>query len=109
MELERLDSTECYFRSLPKELEPKRELMAQFLSEVGMIPTVPQGGYFMIADWSPLANKVPLDQEKDKWKDYRFTKWMSKNLKLQGIPPSAFYSVQHKPLGENYVRYCFIK
>lgn len=34
---------------------------------------------------------------------------MSKNVKLQGIPPSAFYSEANKQLGENFVRYCFIK
>lgn len=55
------------------------------------------------------ASKVDLSQEKDKYRDYRFTKWMSKNIKLQGIPPSAFYSEPNKHLIEDYVRYCFIK
>ncbi|KAE8742516.1 hypothetical protein FOCC_FOCC011926 [Frankliniella occidentalis] len=109
LEMSRMDSPECYFYSLAEELLPKRELMAKFLSDVGMVPTIPEGGYFMIADWSPLANKVDLSQEVDKYRDYKFTKWMSKNIKLQGIPPSAFYSEPNKPLIEDYVRYCFIK
>ncbi len=50
-----MNSPECYFYSLAEELLPKRELMAKFLSEVGMVPTIPEGGYFMIADWSPLG------------------------------------------------------
>jgi hypothetical protein len=54
-------------------------------------------------------DKVNLEQETDELKDYRFTKWMSKNVKLQGIPPSAFYSEPHKHLVETSVRYCFIK
>jgi hypothetical protein len=54
-------------------------------------------------------DKVNLDQETDDLKDYRFTKWMSKNVKLQGIPPSAFYSEPHKHLVETSVRFCFIK
>ena len=29
--------------------------------------------------------------------------------KLQGIPLSAFYSEDHKSIGENYIRFCFIK
>lgn len=29
--------------------------------------------------------------------------------KLAAIPPSAFYHKEHKHLGENYVRFCFIK
>lgn len=34
---------------------------------------------------------------------------MTKNVGLQGIPSTAFYSEPHKTLSENYVRYCFIK
>ncbi|XP_066994581.1 kynurenine aminotransferase [Anabrus simplex] len=109
LEMERFDSPECYFHSISKELVSKRDYMAKFLSDVGMVPTIPEGGYFMIADWTALENKVRLNEETDKLKDYRFTKWMSKNVKLQGIPPSAFYSDPHKPLGESYVRYCFFK
>nr|CAD7427666.1 unnamed protein product [Timema monikensis] len=109
LELQRLGKPECYFESLPRELLSKRDFMAKFLSEVGMIPTIPEGGYFMIADWTSLAGRVRLEEETDKNKDYRFTKWMTKNVKLQGIPPSAFYGSEHANLGENYVRYCFIK
>lgn len=39
----------------------------------------------------------------------RFVKWLSKNRKLQGIPPSAFFSQPHKYIGEDYIRFCFIK
>lgn len=54
-ELDRYDSDDCYFFSLPRELEVKRDYMAQFLKNVGMKPTIPEGGYFMIVDWSPLG------------------------------------------------------
>ncbi|CAH1175648.1 unnamed protein product [Phaedon cochleariae] len=108
-ETERLGTDECYFTSLPKELEAKREFITKFLVDVGMRPIIPEGGYFIIADWTPLESRADLDSEKDEYKDYRFTKWMSKKVGLQGIPPSAFYSVAHKHLGENFVRYCFIK
>ena len=83
--------------------------MAKFLTDVGMSPTIPEGGYFMIANWTALENKVRLEEEQDSNKDYRFTKWMTKNVGVQGIPPSAFYSEEHKHLGEDNVRYCFIK
>lgn len=108
-EMERFGQPECYFQSLAKELLPKRDFMAKFLREVGMVPTIPEGGYFMLANWTALENQVKLDEETDENKDYRFTKWMTKNVGLQGIPPSAFYGPQHRHLGEDYVRYCFIK
>lgn len=56
IEIERFNSPECYFKSLAKELEPKREFMAKFLTDVGMKPIIPEGGYFMMADWSSLGN-----------------------------------------------------
>lgn len=55
LELSRRNSPECYLTSLAEELRPKRDFMAKFLSDVGMKPTIPDGGYFMIADWSALS------------------------------------------------------
>jgi len=54
-ERQRLDSPECYHNSIATELRPKRDKMAKFLEEVGMVPTVPEGGYFMVADFSNLS------------------------------------------------------
>lgn len=55
VELDRFGKEDCYFFSLPKELEAKRDYMAKFLQDVGMKPTIPEGGYFMMADWTPLG------------------------------------------------------
>ncbi|XP_073836333.1 kynurenine aminotransferase isoform X1 [Musca autumnalis] len=109
LEMTRLDSPECFFKSLPRELQVKRDFMAKFLQDAGMKPTIPEGGYFMLADWTNLEKKININSEPDKYRDYKFTKWMTKNMGLQGIPPSAFYSDEHKHLGEDFVRYCFIK
>jgi kynurenine--oxoglutarate transaminase/cysteine-S-conjugate beta-lyase/glutamine--phenylpyruvate transaminase len=108
-EIKKLGNEDCYFKSIAKELLPKREKIAKFLSDIGMVPTIPQGGYFMLADWQALAPLVDLSEEEDQYKDYKFTKFMTKSVGIQGIPPSAFYSEEHKHLGENLVRYCFIK
>lgn len=56
-----------------------------------------------------LENKLDLSSETDKYKDFRFVKWFSKNAKLQGIPFSAFYSEKSKFLAEDYLRFCFFK
>lgn len=108
-ELTQLGSPDCYFKSIAVELKPKRDKMTKFLVEAGMVPTVPQGGYFMVADWAKLADKVDLSTETDRYRDYRFTKFMTKQVGLQGIPPSAFYSEPNKHLAEDFVRYCFFK
>lgn len=54
-------------------------------------------------------HKVDMDSEIDAQKDYRFTKWMIKNVGLQGIPPSVFFNETNKSLMEQFVRYCFFK
>ncbi|KAI1290063.1 Kynurenine--oxoglutarate transaminase 3 [Halotydeus destructor] len=108
-EIELLGQPESYFNQMSAMLEAKRDRMSNFLAGVGMKPTVPDGGYFMIADFSELANHVDFSSETDATRDYRFTKWLSKNKKLQGIPPSAFYGEQNKLLAENLIRFCFIK
>lgn len=54
-------------------------------------------------------NSIDLSDEKDFHKDYKFTKWMTKNVGVLGIPPSAFYSKPNKHLAEKYIRFCFIK
>lgn len=43
IEMTRLNSPECYFNSISKELQPKRDYMVKFLTEAGMTPTIPQG------------------------------------------------------------------
>ena len=68
------DNPESYFRSLcEEELKPKKEKMIQILKDVGLDPIIPDGGYFMIADMTPLKkfiNEEELDDTSDPW-DYK--------------------------------------
>lgn len=109
IETPRLGSPESYFTSLPLELEAKRDFMVSALRSSGMNPTIPEGGFFVVADWSALTEQADLASESDARRDYRFTKWMTKKMGLQGIPPSAFYSEPNKHLAEDFVRFCFFK
>jgi len=110
-EMSLMGTPECYFTSLAQELVAKRDYMAKFLSDCGMSPVVPEGGYFMMADWTSLdKSKIDLTPyAPGKPDDHRFVYWLVHHHKLQGIPPSAFYGQQHKELGEPYIRFCFIK
>ncbi|XP_003220162.3 kynurenine--oxoglutarate transaminase 3 isoform X5 [Anolis carolinensis] len=108
IDLKRMDDPECYFYSLPRELEGKRDRMAQMLLGVGLKPVVPEGGYFMIVDVSPL-NVDLSDMEKDKPYDNKFVKWMMKSKKLSAIPLTSFCGLATKDQFEKYIRFCFIK
>lgn len=106
----RLGQSGSYWKELSSSLQIKRDKMAKSLQEAGMKPTIPEGGYFMLSDFSEIeGNLISGMNEETGSKDYRFVKYMTKKKKLQGIPPSAFYSQDHKKLAENYVRYCFMK
>ena len=108
-EMARMGQPDCYFTSISTDLQKKRDFIVDILKDVGFNPVIPEGGYFIMADWSHLAPKIDLSSEPDEQRDYKFVKWLSKNRKLQGIPPSAFFSADHKHIGENYIRFCFIK
>ena len=70
-EMTRMGSEECYFRSISVDLQKKRDYLAKVLTDVGMRPVIPEGGYFMMADWSELAEKIDLSTETDAARDYR--------------------------------------
>ncbi|OXA51497.1 kynurenine--oxoglutarate transaminase 3 [Folsomia candida] len=108
-EIKRLGTTNSFFYKMATDLKRRRDMMAKALKDTGMNPVVPEGGYFMLANWTPMESKVDLSSETDKCADYRFVKWFAKKFKLLGIPPSAFYSEDHKHLGESYIRLCFYK
>ncbi|ESO96161.1 hypothetical protein LOTGIDRAFT_214715 [Lottia gigantea] len=107
-ELPKIDTPECYFKQLPLEIIPKRDMLISLFNEMGMWPVIPDGGYFLMADISGID--VDLSGENpEEARDVKFVKWMTKNKKLTAIPPSVFYSKEHQSVGENYVRFCFIK
>lgn len=111
------NSTVDYWTSLRQDLTRKRQRMADILEKAQMRPIVPEGGYFMLADFGPLGKQWPeyrLEGEskapgKSNSNDYKFARWLSKAKRLQGIPASAFYSDSNKPLGAQMIRFCFIK
>lgn len=55
-EISRIDRPECFFVSLARELEAKRDKLMATLTANGFNPTLPHGGYFIVADWTKLGN-----------------------------------------------------
>ncbi|CAL8392695.1 unnamed protein product [Boreogadus saida] len=104
---ERLGQPDCYFSSLAAELEEKRDRMAAILREAGMNPILPEGGYFIIVDVTPL--NVDLSHMPDEAYDLKFVKWMIKEKKLAAIPVTAFCGEASRSRFEKYIRLCFIK
>ena len=53
--MQRLESPDCYFRSISVDLQKKRDYMAKILKDAGMEPVIPEGGYFIMANWSQIG------------------------------------------------------
>ena len=51
---------ESYFHMIAKELTAKRQKMAEMLTQAGMLPSIPDGSYFMIADASNLGELLAI-------------------------------------------------
>ena len=77
----------------------KRDLMMQALNAAGLTSIMPQGTYFVMADFSEVFNGD----------DVAFTKHLITEIGVACIPPSAFFSAEHKSLAQNHVRFAFCK
>lgn len=109
LELTRFGQPDSYLKILTQKLEAKRDCMIKILSDTGIVPTIPDGGYFMLGNWSAFESKLDLQSETGSSNDIRFTKWLIKNLKIFCFPSSIYYSKSSQRIGERYVRLCFIK
>lgn len=59
-ENKRLGSADSFFPNLAVELKGKRDFLVNELRAIGMKVVVPQGGYFMLADWSDLGRFLSI-------------------------------------------------
>lgn len=55
VEIGRLGTEQSHFQKLTKELVGKRDEMVKAIRDAGMVPVVPQGGYFILVDWTPIG------------------------------------------------------
>lgn len=105
---------ESYFAWLATEYEAKCRLLCEGLSQAGLPPVVPDGGFFVMADIGGV--EVPeqfLSQPSvacpDMTNDWAFARWMTIGAGVTPIPPSAFYSPQYAHLGAHHSRFAFCK
>ncbi len=88
-----------YYQEVSKMYEAKRDLLVGALKQTPFKPLSPQGSYFVMADSSELDYKDDVELCLD----------LPKRIGVVAIPPSAFYSEEHKHLAKNLVRFAFCK
>lgn len=77
----------------------KRQLMMNALDCSGMTYRIPEGTYFLLADYSAVFQGDPLE----------FARYLTSEIGVVCIPPSAFYSPEHAHLSQGYARFAFCK
>lgn len=83
-------------------LERRRRMMA-ILADAGFDAPTPEGAYYTLADFRPVASALGLPHD-----DTAFVRWMIEELGIGAIPGSSFYR-SDPALGAGRVRFAFPK
>ena len=86
-----------YFNHLALEYRQRRDLLIAALGEAGFTFSVPQGAYYILADFGALSDLA----------DDAFSTWMAREVGVAAVPGSSFYD--DRALGRSVVRFAFCK
>ena len=88
-----------YYTELWQLYQAKRDFLIEGLQQAGLRPYVPEGSYFIIADC----------RDWDFSDDESFCHHLTIEKGVVAIPPSAFYSQEHRHLAKHLARFAFCK
>lgn len=106
---------DTYFDYLRGVYEAKKDHLLETLRLAGLNPIEPEGGFFIIANTShiiiPKKYLEPneFDEGKAPPRDKAFCRYMTVEFGVTAIPPSSFYSEEHRHLAANYARFACCK
>ncbi len=92
-----------YYDELRQLYTAKRDRLVSALTDAGLRPLTPGGTYFVIADVGACAEAAGLED------DVAFCRWLTTEIGVAPIPPSAFYGKEHAALARRLARFCFCK
>ena len=104
-----------YLKEFTAMFEDKRNRLYKGLKSAGFEPTLPHGGYFIMADTSMitpqnLSTNPPEDNITGITRhDYDVCRYLARVARVVAIPPSAFYCEEDGDLPANYARFAFCK
>ncbi len=86
-----------YYNRLAMDYRARRDLLVTALTEAGFTFAVPEGAYYILAEFRGLSD-LPDDE---------FARWLIREIGVATVPGSSFY---HDPaLGRSLVRFAFCK
>ena len=87
-----------YFNHLARDYRARREVLVPVLRDLGFKFSVPDGAYFVLADFSALSSDD----------DVTFATWLARDVGVATVPGSSFYRPGN-PDGQRLVRFSFSK
>ncbi len=86
-----------YYNHIALDYRARRDVIVHALEEAGFTFSIPEGAYYVLADFSELST-LPDDE---------FARWLTREIGVAPVPGSSFY---HDPaLGRKLVRFAFCK
>ena len=124
-EAQRID----YFDELADTLEAKRDRLMAHLSAAGLSPVAPQGGFFLLADYTDLLHRLSARHEGldkicaalelagagyavpsvEETPDHQFAEWMAEHGGVVAIPASPAFTEANRRIAAPYLRFAFCK
>ncbi|KAJ1863256.1 arylformamidase [Coemansia sp. RSA 989] len=101
-----------FFDSQREEYQQRRNRLMEIFDDVGLPYVVPDGAYYLLVN--AAAIKIPDTYEfppfiEQRGPNFKLVYFFIKEFGVSGIPPTEFYSDEHKPLANDYIRFAFCK
>jgi aminotransferase len=87
-----------YYNHLALDYRARRDSLLPVLAEAGFTFSLPEGAYYVLADFSALSDRD----------DTEFAKWMAAEIGVAGVPGSSFYHAG-AGRGKSMIRFAFCK
>ena len=101
-----------FWQKSQEDMKGKIRRFTQVLDELGLPYTDPQGGYFVLVNFSKV--KFPEDYRfpahiESRPRDFKLCWFLIVEFGLAAIPPSEFYLAENSHVAENYLRFAICK
>ncbi|KAI5291330.1 hypothetical protein KEM54_005373 [Ascosphaera aggregata] len=108
---EKADS-EGFWDQSRRDMERKMKLFCEIFDELNIPYSVPQGGYFVLANMARV--QLPADYPFPKHvasrpRDFKLMWFLIHEVGVATIPPTEFYTDENAKLAENYLRFAVCK
>lgn len=93
------EDDDAYYRAVRDDFRSRAEALVDALADAPLRATMPEGGYFVMADASALGYPDDVAACRD----------LPRRVGVGAIPPSAFYTPEHRDLARSWIRLAFCK